>query len=188
MQDGCVRAERRRATPLDMFAADLACGDVPQIDQPRGSHAAIQRYAVDGFRAVEEMKRRVHVGARVHAKIDAAQIHGRLVYDGDAHRTVAWEHGRAGPHRLAEIDDASREHSISAMLNDGASMRKVLHFDSPRAKYHCDAAAVWCYDNRFELAFRKLLKRIGVVHADAIRVAGGAKCLATPDREAEREF
>jgi carbonic anhydrase len=67
-------------------------------------------------------------------------------------------------------------------------MRKVLHFDSPRAKYHCDAAAVWCYDNRFELAFRKLLKRIGVVHADAIRVAGGAKCLATPDREAEREF
>ena len=74
------------------------------------------------------------------------------------------------------------------MLIDGASMRKVLHFDSPRERYRCDAAVVWCYDNRFELAFRKLLKRIGVVYSDPIRVAGGAKCLATPDRESEREF
>ena len=67
-------------------------------------------------------------------------------------------------------------------------MRKVLHFDSPREPYHCDAAVVWCYDNRFEAALRKLLKRIGAAHFDPIRVAGGAKCLATPDRESEREF
>jgi carbonic anhydrase len=67
-------------------------------------------------------------------------------------------------------------------------MRKVLHFDSPRDHYHCDAAVVWCFDHRFELVFRKLLKSTGVVHPDAIRVAGGAKCLATPDRESDREF
>jgi carbonic anhydrase len=67
-------------------------------------------------------------------------------------------------------------------------MRKVLHFDSPREKYHCDAAVVWCYDNRFEPALRKLLKRLGVAHADTVRVAGGAKCLATPDPESERAF
>jgi carbonic anhydrase len=67
-------------------------------------------------------------------------------------------------------------------------MRKILHFDSPRERYRCDAAVVWCYDNRFELALRKLLKRIGVVYSDPIRVAGGAKCLATPDQESEREF
>lgn len=67
-------------------------------------------------------------------------------------------------------------------------MRKVLHFDSPRERYDCDAAVVWCYDNRFELALRKLLKRIGVVHSDPIRIAGGAKCLASPDQESEREF
>jgi len=67
-------------------------------------------------------------------------------------------------------------------------MRKVLHFDSPREHYHCDAAVVWCYDHRFELALRKLLKRIGVVRSDSIRVAGGAKCLASPELEAEREF
>ena len=67
-------------------------------------------------------------------------------------------------------------------------MRKVLHFDSPRGHYHCDAAVVWCYDHRFELAFRKLLKRLNVARYDAIRVAGGAKCLASPERESEREF
>jgi carbonic anhydrase len=67
-------------------------------------------------------------------------------------------------------------------------MRKVLHFDSPREHYHCDAAVVWCYDHRFELAFRKLLKRIGVVRPDSIRIAGGAKCLATPGNDSEREF
>ena len=41
-------------------------------------------------------------------------------------------------------------------------MNKVFHFDAPREKYHCDAAIVWCFDNRFELGFRKFLKRIGV--------------------------
>ncbi len=67
-------------------------------------------------------------------------------------------------------------------------MRKVFHFDSPREKYDCDAAVVWCFDNRFELAFRKFLKRAGVINCDPIKVAGGAKCLATPENEAERAF
>ena len=67
-------------------------------------------------------------------------------------------------------------------------MRKIFHFDSPREKYQSDAAVVWCYDNRFELVFRKLLKRLGVVYSDPIRVAGGAKSLASPAAESEREF
>ena len=67
-------------------------------------------------------------------------------------------------------------------------MRKVFHFDAPREKYHCDAAVVWCFDNRFEVGFRKYLKRIGVVNTDPIKVAGGAKSLATPERESERAF
>jgi hypothetical protein len=99
------------------------------------------------------------------------------------------EDGRAGVHRPAEIDDASADHPISVMLMDGGqSMRKVLHFDSPREHYHCDAAVVWCYDHRFEPALRKLLKRTGVAQFDQIRIAGGAKCLATPEPESEREF
>jgi carbonic anhydrase len=64
----------------------------------------------------------------------------------------------------------------------------VFHFDSPRARYSCDAAVLWCFDSRFDLGFRKFLKRIGVVNADPIKVAGGAKSLASPDPETDREF
>jgi len=67
-------------------------------------------------------------------------------------------------------------------------VKKVFHFDAPREKYHCDAAILWCFDNRFELGFRKFLKRVGVVNSDPIKIAGGAKVLASPDREADREF
>jgi hypothetical protein len=67
-------------------------------------------------------------------------------------------------------------------------MTKVFHFDSPREKYHCDAAIVWCFDNRFNLGFTKFLKRIGVANADPIKIAGGAKCLASPELERDREF
>lgn len=67
-------------------------------------------------------------------------------------------------------------------------MKKTFHFDFPREKYHCDAAVVWCFDNRFDLGFSKFLKRSGVVNPDRIEVAGGAKCLASPDRDHEREF
>jgi hypothetical protein len=67
-------------------------------------------------------------------------------------------------------------------------MKKVFHFDAPREKYHCDAAILWCFDNRFELGFSKFLKRIGVTHSDPIKIAGGAKCMASPERETDREF
>jgi carbonic anhydrase-like protein len=67
-------------------------------------------------------------------------------------------------------------------------MKKVFHFDAPREKYHCDACILWCFDNRFELGFRKFLKRIGVVNSDPIKVAGGAKCLASPESEGDRTF
>lgn len=67
-------------------------------------------------------------------------------------------------------------------------MKKVFHFEAPRENYLCDAAILWCFDNRFDLGFRKFLQRLGVVHPDAIKVAGGAKCMASPDQEADRAF
>lgn len=67
-------------------------------------------------------------------------------------------------------------------------MQKIFHFDAPREKYHCDAAVIWCFDNRFELGFAKFLKRIGVANSDPIKIAGGAKSLASPAQEADREF
>jgi carbonic anhydrase len=67
-------------------------------------------------------------------------------------------------------------------------VRKVFHFDSPKEKYHCDASVVGCFDNRFDTVCRKLLKRIGVVQPDPIKIAGGAKALASPDEEFHRAF
>src|SRR2546430_4670825 len=67
-------------------------------------------------------------------------------------------------------------------------MKKVFHFDAPRATYECDAAIVCCFDNRFELGFRKFLKYLGVVNSDPIKVAGGAKCLADSTRHEDMEF
>jgi len=67
-------------------------------------------------------------------------------------------------------------------------MEKVFHFESPREKYACDAAVVWCFDSRFDLGFRKYLKRSGIVNADPIKIAGGAKCLASPDNDTDRDF
>jgi carbonic anhydrase len=67
-------------------------------------------------------------------------------------------------------------------------MRKVFHFDAPREKYHCDAAVVSCFDNRFQLGLAKYLKRLGISNSDPIKIAGGAKCLASPEHETHREF
>ncbi len=67
-------------------------------------------------------------------------------------------------------------------------MKKVFHFGISSEPYRCDAAIVWCFDSRFELGFRKFLKRIGVSFPDAIKIAGGAKCLAAPEPESECEF
>lgn len=67
-------------------------------------------------------------------------------------------------------------------------MRKVFHFDAPRDRYQCDAAVVWCFDNRFNLGFAKFLKHAGILTSDIIKIAGGAKCLASPARDSDREF
>lgn len=67
-------------------------------------------------------------------------------------------------------------------------MKKVFYFDAPHDKYHCDAAILWCFDNRFELGFRKFLKRMGIMNSDPIKIAGGAKVLASPEHESDREF
>lgn len=67
-------------------------------------------------------------------------------------------------------------------------MRKIFHFESPRERYKCEAAVVWCFDNRFELLLRKLLKHLDIVYFDPIRIAGGTRYLAAADDEAGRQF
>ena len=67
-------------------------------------------------------------------------------------------------------------------------MRKVFHFDSPDEAYIADAAVLCCFDHRINQAIRKFLQRQAIMHPDMIIVAGGAKTLASPRNDFERDF
>ena len=67
-------------------------------------------------------------------------------------------------------------------------MQKVFHFDSPSAAYSADAAVLCCFDERIRQVTRKFLKRRGILRPDMIIVAGGARTLASPRNDFERDF
>lgn len=51
-----------------------------------------------------------------------------------------------------------------------------------------DAAVLCCFDERIRLVTNKWLKRHGILRPDMIVVAGGAKTLASPRNDFERDF
>lgn len=67
-------------------------------------------------------------------------------------------------------------------------MRKVFHFDSTPDPYIADAAVLCCFDERIRHTVQKFLKHQGVLRPDMIIVAGGAKTLASPRNDFERDF
>ena len=67
-------------------------------------------------------------------------------------------------------------------------MQKILHFESPREWYECDAAVVTCFDSRFDPICSELLKQLNIARPDTIKVAGGSKSLASPEEEFHRTF
>ena len=67
-------------------------------------------------------------------------------------------------------------------------MEKVFHFDSPPEHYVADAAVLCCFDQRIRLAVHKFLRWQEILRPDMIVVAGGAKTLASPRSDFEREF
>jgi carbonic anhydrase len=67
-------------------------------------------------------------------------------------------------------------------------MEKVFHFDSPPEAYVADAAVLCCFDERIRVATQKFLKHQGILRPDMIVVAGGAKTLASPRNDFERDF
>src|SRR2546429_9555085 len=67
-------------------------------------------------------------------------------------------------------------------------MEKVFHFDSPSEPYVADAAVLCCFDQRIRLAVYKFLQKQGILRPDMIVVAGGAKTLASPRNDFERDF
>jgi carbonic anhydrase len=54
-------------------------------------------------------------------------------------------------------------------------LQKVLHFDSPAPVYTADACVITCFDARFDAAIRKLVKRLGIMVFDHLKVPGAAK-------------
>jgi len=67
-------------------------------------------------------------------------------------------------------------------------MEKVFHFDSSDGAYVADAAVVCCFDHRISLTVQKFLKRQGIRRPDMIVLAGGAKNLAAPRQDSDRDF
>jgi len=67
-------------------------------------------------------------------------------------------------------------------------MDKVFHFDSAPQPYVADAAVLTCFDQRIRQTVNKFLQRRGILRPDMIVVAGGAKTLASPRNDFERDF
>jgi len=68
------------------------------------------------------------------------------------------------------------------------TMDKVFHFDSAPEPYVADAAVLTCFDQRIRQTVNKFLQRRGILRPDMIVVAGGAKTLASPRSDSERDF
>ncbi len=67
-------------------------------------------------------------------------------------------------------------------------MEKAFHFDSPSEPYVADAAVLTCFDQRIRTAVNKFLQKRGILKPDMIVIAGGAKTLASPRNDFERDF
>src|SRR5579863_8897457 len=67
-------------------------------------------------------------------------------------------------------------------------MQKVFHFDSPPDAYVADAAVLCCFDERIRSATDQFLRAQKILRPDMIIVAGGARTLASPRNDFERDF
>lgn len=67
-------------------------------------------------------------------------------------------------------------------------MKSVIFHRLARDHYTADACALWCFDSRFSSLLTKLAKKKGWKHIDLIKVAGGAKGVASPALHFEREY
>jgi carbonic anhydrase len=72
--------------------------------------------------------------------------------------------------------------------SDQTPMQKAFHFDSFPEPYTADAAVLCCFDQRIRLVVNKFLQRRDILRPDMIVVAGGAKTLASPRNDFERDF
>jgi len=67
-------------------------------------------------------------------------------------------------------------------------MEKAFHWDSSSDPYVADAVVLTCFDQRIRIAVNKFLQRRGILRPDMVVIAGGAKTLASPRNDFERDF
>ena len=63
-----------------------------------------------------------------------------------------------------------------------------FEFPTNLEHYTAEAFVVRCFDDRFWKVFKRFLKSRGVRHIDPESVAGGAKVLASPEQDGDRDF
>ena len=64
----------------------------------------------------------------------------------------------------------------------------AFEFETALDHYTAGTFVVRCFDDRFWKAFKHFLKSLGLKHIDPESVAGGAKILASPEQESDRDF
>jgi carbonic anhydrase len=67
-------------------------------------------------------------------------------------------------------------------------MEKTFHFDSASDPYIADAVVLTCFDQRIRTVVHKFLHKRGIDRPDMVVIAGGAKTLASPRNDFERDF
>ena len=66
--------------------------------------------------------------------------------------------------------------------------QRIIQFKFSSDHYSADACIVWCFDDRFTKLLNEFVKSREYNNYDLVKVAGGAKSLASPENEAERLF
>ncbi|MBI2024308.1 hypothetical protein HYT00_02905 [Candidatus Giovannonibacteria bacterium] len=67
-------------------------------------------------------------------------------------------------------------------------MKRQISKKIKKDHYHSSAAIVWCFDARFSGLLEKHISKKKLYFPDIIKIAGGAKALATPENKNERDY
>ncbi|OGZ44849.1 MAG: hypothetical protein A3F26_00475 [Candidatus Ryanbacteria bacterium RIFCSPHIGHO2_12_FULL_47_12b] len=67
-------------------------------------------------------------------------------------------------------------------------MNTIFSFQSNKTHYTADACIVWCFDDRFSKLLDEYIKQQNFAHVDLVKIAGGAKDLASPENEPARAY
>jgi carbonic anhydrase len=89
-------------------------------------------------------------------------------------------------------DKEIRNHTGQVRKNEtrytGTRMQKAFHWDSASEPYVADAVVLTCFDQRVRTVVNKFLQKRGILRPDMVVIAGGAKTLASPRNDFERDF